>query len=125
MYAVGETFYHEIYEEEHELHVIGDLLLGGKEYIVAEDFDGKRHAFVYDENEEEVIHIEEDDEADELIEYWETEYSGASTDDIGDWDDDGYYDREDARVESTPYEEVDTMSEFEEDMDSYITGLMD
>ena len=37
MYAVGETFYHEIFEEEYELHVIGDLMSGGKEYIIAED----------------------------------------------------------------------------------------
>lgn len=125
MYAIGETFYHEIFEEEHELNVVGDIMLGGHEYIVAEGFDGVKYAFVYDENEEEIQHIEEESDAEEVLEFWETEYNGAATADIGDWDGDGYYDREDSKVEATPYSEVDNMADYDEDVDSFITGLMD
>lgn len=123
MYAIGETFYHEIFEEEYELHVIGEVMSGGKEYIVAEDFDGEKHAFVYDENEEELNHIEDEDEAEEVIEFWEVEYNGSGTADIGDWEGDEYYDREDKGAEE--YSEVDGLEEMEEDVDSFISGLYD
>jgi len=123
MYAVGETFYHEIFEEEYELHVIGDLMSSGKEYIIAEDFDGEKYAFVYDENEELLSHIEEDDEAMEVLDFWESEYNGAASTDIGDWEGDEYYDREDSKSEDR-YAEVDALDEMEEDVDSFISGLL-
>jgi len=126
MYAVGETFYYEIYDEEYELHVIGDIISGGKEYIVAEDFDGEKHAFVYDENEENLTHIEDEDEAEEVIEFWETEYSGAETSNIGDWEGDEYYDREDRSASEESYSEIDGgLDELEDDIDSFISGLYD
>ena len=127
MYAVGETFYHEIFEEEYELHVIGEVMSGGKEYIIAEDFDGEKHTFVYDENEEELTHIEDEDEAEEVIECWEVEYNGSGTADIGDWEDDEYYDREDKGESDSEesYSEVDGLEEMEEDVDSFISGLYD
>ena len=127
MYAVGETFYHEIFEEEYELHVIGEVMSGGKEYIIAEDFDGEKHTFVYDENEEELTHIEDEDEAEEVIEFWEVEYNGSGTADIGDWEDDEYYDREDKGESDSEesYSEVDGLEEMEEDVDSFISGLYD
>lgn len=124
MYAVGETFYHEIFEEEYELHVIGDLMSGGKEYIIAEDFDGEKYAFIYDENEEELSHMEDEDEAMEVMEFWEKEYNGASTTDIGDWEDDEYYDREDSSAAEESYAEVDGLEEYDEDVDSFISGLL-
>ncbi|WP_319204823.1 hypothetical protein [uncultured Ilyobacter sp.] len=133
MYAVGETFYYEIFDEEYELHVVGDIILGGKEYIIAEDFEGDKRAFLFDENEEDVVLIE-DDEAIEIIEYWEEEYFGTSSD-IGDWDEDGYYDREDSfaiaddgdeesYINENYVEEEASYDEYEEDVDSFITGLM-
>ncbi len=124
MYAVGETFYHEIFEEEYELHVIGDLMSGGKEYIIAEDFDGEKHAFIYDENEEELSHMEDEDEAMEVMEFWEKEYNGAATTDIGDWEGDEYYDREDSSAAEESYAEVDGLEEYDEDVDSFISGLL-
>ena len=123
MYAVGETFYHEIFEEEYELHVIGDLIENGKEYIIAEDFDGEKYAFVYDENEEELSHIEDEDDAIEVMDFWETEYSGAASANIGDWEGDEYYDREDSKTDEN-YAEVDGLDELEEDVDSFISGLL-
>ncbi len=124
MYAVGETFYYEIFEEEHELHVIGDLMSVGKEFIIAEDYDGEKHAFVYDENEEELLYIEDEDEAREVMEFWESEYNGAYSNDIGDWDGDEYYEREDMNSSEESYAEVDAMDDYEEDVDSFISGLM-
>ncbi len=92
MYSQGETFYHDIDDEEYELHVIENVVMGDKEYIIAEDFDGQIHVFLYDEEEEDIYLMEESD-AMEVIEYWREEY--LSGDDIGDYEEDEYYDRED------------------------------
>ena len=61
-------------------------------YIIAEDFDGQIHVFLYNEDEED-IYLMEDSDAMEVIEYWREEY--LSGDDIGDYEEDEYYDRED------------------------------
>ena len=92
MYSQGETFYHDIDDEEYELHVIENVVIGDKEYIIAEDFDGQIHVFLYNEDEED-IYLMEDSDAMEVIEYWREEY--LSGDDIGDYEEDEYYDRED------------------------------
>ena len=92
MYSQGETFYHDIDDEEYELHVIENVVMGDKEYIIAEDFDGQIHVFLYDEEAED-IYLMEDSDAMEVIEYWREEY--LSGDDIGDYEEDEYYDRED------------------------------
>lgn len=92
MYSQGETFYHDIDDEEYELHVIENVVMGDKEYIIAEDFDGQIHVFLYDEEEED-IYLMEDSDAMEVIEYWREEY--LSGDDIGDYEEDEYYARED------------------------------
>lgn len=92
MYSQGETFYHDIDDEEYELHVIENVITGDKEYIIAEDFDGQIHVFLYDEEVED-IYLMEDSDAMEVIEYWREEY--LSGDDIGDYEEDEYYDRED------------------------------
>ncbi|BBA50485.1 hypothetical protein [Fusobacterium varium] len=92
MYSQGETFYHDIDDEEYELHVVENVVMGDKEYIIAEDFDGQIHVFLYDEEAED-IYLMEDSDAMEVIEYWREEY--LSGDDIGDYEEDEYYDRED------------------------------
>lgn len=92
MYSQGETFYHDINDEEYELHVIENVVMGDKEYIIAEDFDGQIHVFLYNEEEED-IYLMEDSDSMEVIEYWREEY--LSGDDIGDYEEDEYYDRED------------------------------
>ena len=92
MYSQGETFYHDIDDEEYELHVIENVVMGDKEYIITEDFDEQIHVFLYDEEEED-IYLMEDSDAMEVIEYWREEYLAG--DDIGDYEEDEYYDRED------------------------------
>lgn len=57
MYSQGETFYHDIDDEEYELHVIENVVMGDKEYIIAEDFDGQIHVFLYNEDEEDIYLI--------------------------------------------------------------------
>lgn len=131
MYAVGETFYYEIQDEEYELNVIGDIILGGKEYLITEDFEGEKWVFLFDEDEEELVLMDED-EAMDIISYWEKEYFGGGSD-IGDWDEDGYYDREDTssfseddedKFISENYVEEEGYVE-EEEVDSFFTNLMD
>ena len=109
MYSQGETFYHDIDDEEYELHVIENVVMGDKEYIIAEDFDGQIHVFLYNEDEED-IYLMEDSDAMEVIEYWREEY--LSGDDIGDYEEDEYYDREDDYSEK--FDNVDYYEDEEE-----------
>lgn len=92
MYSQGETFYYDIDDEEYELHVLENVIMGDKEYIIAEDFDGDVHVFLYDEDEEE-LEILDDGDGSEVIDYWKEEY--LLGEDIGDYEEDEYYDRED------------------------------
>ena len=110
MYSQGETFYHDIDDEEYELHVIENVVMGDEEYIIAEDFDGQIHVFLYDEEEED-IYLMEDSDAMEVIEYWREEY--LSGDDIGDYEEDEYYDREDE------YSEKFDNEDYYEDKEEY------
>ena len=110
MYSQGETFYHDIDDEEYELHVIENVVMGDKEYIIAEDFDGQIHVFLYNEDEED-IYLMEDSDAMEVIEYWREEY--LSGDDIGDYEEDEYYDREDE------YSEKFDNEDYYEDKEEY------
>ena len=111
MYSQGETFYHDIDDEEYELHVIENVVMGDKEYIIAEDFDGQIHVFLYDEEEED-IYLMEDSDAMEVIEYWREEY--LSGDDIGDYEEDEYYDREDEYSEK-----FDNEDDYEDEEEYY------
>lgn len=105
MYTQGETFYYEIHEEEYELEVLENVVIGDTEYLVTEDFDGKIYVFSYDEDEEEVVYVSNKKHANEVIEYWKDEYLISA--DIGDYDDDEYYDRADIDIEEKYYVEDD------------------
>jgi len=54
MYAVGENFDYIIEDEKYDISVIGDIMMFGDEYLIGEDLDGKRHVFIYREDEERV-----------------------------------------------------------------------
>jgi len=132
MYAIGETFSHDLDDDNNvTLESIGDIMLGEKEYIIAETLDGDRHVFLYEEDEEDVKLIDDEDDTQEIIEAWESEYFGGGSS-IGDWDGDSYYDREDVRAmeEPTEHESIEVIEsedfvEQEEDVDSFIMGLME
>ena len=126
MYAVGENFEYLIEDEELDISVIGDIMLFGDEYIIGEDIDGKRYVFIYREDEELVELVEDEDEATDILDAWEEEYYAGATN-IGDWDEDSYYEREDLITNSDDteaYFEVDDYADIEEDVDSFISGLM-
>ena len=127
MYAVGENFEYLIEDEEYDISVVGDIMMFGDEYLIGEDPDGKRYVFIYREDEEIVELIDDEDESSDILDNWEEEYYAGGTD-IGDWDDDSYYEREDKITsgsnDTEAYFEVDDYSENEEDVDSFISGLM-
>jgi DNA-directed RNA polymerase subunit delta len=127
MYAVGENFEYLIEDEELDISVIGDIMLFGDEYLIGEDLDGNKYVFIYREDEEMVELLDDEDEATEILDDWEDEYFAGGTD-IGDWDDDSYYEREDGIgliVDDTEeYFEVEDYTEADEDVDSFISGLM-
>lgn len=111
MYSQGETFYHSVDDKEFELSVVENISMKDREYIIAEDYDGELRVFVYDEDEEE-IYLLEDSDAMEIIEYWQDEYMSGK--DIGDYEDDEYYDREDREYDDR-YDNEDYYEEEEED----------
>lgn len=93
MYSQGETFYFDFDGDEYELNVLENFLFESKDYIIAEDYDGDIYVFYYDEDEDEIILVESDDEEKAVIDHWRDEY--LIEDDISDFEDDEYYDRED------------------------------
>ena len=90
MYSPGEFFYCE--DLGTELEALFNLTYDNEDYLIAENEDGDRYLFITNDDED-VELVEDEDLVDEVLEYWEEEYLDKS--DIGDWDDDGYYDRED------------------------------
>lgn len=128
MYAVGENFEYMVEDEEYDISVIGDVIMFGDEYLIGEDLEGKRYVFIYIEDEEMVQLVDDVDEASDILDNWEEEYFAGGTD-IGDWDDDSYYEREDkittGSSNTEEYFEDDDYSESEEDVDSFISGLME
>lgn len=127
MYAVGENFDYIIEDEEYDISVVGDIMMFGDEYLIGEDLDGKRYVFIYRDDEEIVELVDEEDEASDILDNWEDEYYAGGTN-IGDWDDDSYYEREDkittGSEDTVEYFEDEDYSEIEEDVDSFISGLM-
>ena len=90
MYSQGDTFYFYYDGDEYELNVLETFVLESKEYIISEDYDGEIFVFFYDEDEEELILVEDRTEEKEVIKYWREEC--LLDDDIGDFEDDEYYD---------------------------------
>lgn len=105
MYTQGENFYYDIGGEELELHVLEIVAQGDKEYLITEDLDGKIHVFAYDEELDDIDYVDDRREARDIIEYWKDEYLLAN--DIGDYDGDEYYDREDLDIDGDYYDEED------------------
>lgn len=120
MYSVGENFYYEIDDEEYEYYVIGDMIIKGKEYLVAEDEDHNKKVFIYDDIAEEIQMIDGEEEQDELLEMLENEFYGTS-EEIGIWADDEFnsdYDDEE-EVENEDYVEIDGLTDFDDEDDMY------
>ncbi len=97
MYSHGETFYYDIDGDDYELTVLENFVLDSKEYVLAEDIDGDLHAFYVDEDEEELCLVEDKKEFRKVVDYWKEEC--LLDEDINDFEDDEYYDREDNELE--------------------------
>lgn len=129
MYAVGESFNYEIDEEEVEITIVGDIFIRGKEYIIGETNEGKKIVFKYDDEDEDVKYVDDDDEKNKLVSYWEDEYYG-TIEEVNFWEDE-YSDEEiisssnDENHEEGEYEEKEIEEEEEEDLNSYIDTLID
>lgn len=121
MYSVGESFTYEIDDMEEFFTAVGDIIIKGKEYIIAEDEDSMKHVFKYNEEDEQIELIEEE-EADLFLEYWQQEYYGTS-EEVDLWEED--YSDETEYKEEDYYSEDDNYSDSEEDYDSFIDGLID
>ena len=124
MYSISENFYFEIDDEEKELVVIGDIIIRGKEYLIAEDFLDNNYVFLFDDEEEQLELIEDEELAEELIDNWQEEYYG-TVDEVGLWEEDYENDDEDISEDIESFFEIDDNQESDDDIDSYIDGLME
>lgn len=113
MYSQGDTFNYDINGDEYELDVLGNFILDGDEYIIAEDFEGETYIFCYDEDEEEIVLVESKSQIKTVLKYWKDEYF--SGEDISDFEEDEYYDREDSLRD----EEFDDDFDIDRDRDDY------
>ena len=59
VYLTGEFFSYEINDEEKNFTLVGDAIIKGKEYIIAEDDDSKKTVFLYDDDSEELVLVED------------------------------------------------------------------
>lgn len=113
MYGVGDVFNMEIDNEDVEISIIGEVRYLGDEFFIGEDEDGTRFAFKCDEEDEDIVGlVEDEDEASEVLETWESEYLDGDMN-IGDWEGDSYYEREDRMVAGEGG--LDTLFEIDED----------
>lgn len=113
MYSHGETFYYDIDGDEYELTVLESFILDSKDYILAEDFDGDLHVFFVDEDEEELHLVEDKKEFREALNYWKEEC--LLEEDISDFEDDEYYDREIIEDDEELFDKEDLLIEDDED----------
>lgn len=105
MYTQGENFYYTIDEEEYELHILEVVTLGENEYLVTEDYSGDLHIFRQDEDEDDLEYIDDKRDAEDVIQFWKDEY--LLDGDIGDYEEDEYYDREDREIDNDYYDDYD------------------
>ncbi len=106
MYSQGESFYFEIAEEETEIQVLENVILGEKEYLITDDLEGKIRVFLYDDLEETIELVEDKNEVFDIIEYWKEEYLNSGNINY----DEDYYELDDKDIDNINYDE-----EYEED----------
>lgn len=121
VYSMGETFYYEMEDEEKQFHVVGDVVIKGKEYIVGEDNFNLYYVFWYDDMNEELIYIDDADEAEKLIDEWQEEYYG-TIDEVGLWEED--YEEEDEEEDEFD-EDDEVIDEEDENFGYYIDDSED
>ena len=68
MYSPGEFFYYEDLGLEFE--ALFNLTYDNEDYLIAENEDGDRYVFITNDDEE-IELVEDEDLADEILEFWE------------------------------------------------------
>lgn len=131
MFSVGEDFEVMIDDVNEYFNCIANLTIKGKEYIIAENEEGTKRAFIYDSNDDEIIAIAEDDEED-IINIWEEDYYGVDknymfwNEDFEEYDKPAKEDMEYEDSESDDIHEVEDLDEeSEEDLEDFIENLLD
>lgn len=112
MYSLGERFILEIEEEVLDLSVVGDVIINGSEYLIGEDEYGSNYVAYYDDLEDELTYIDDEDKAESILDNWKNEVYG-NQDESSFWDDDEEYgfDPEEEEEEFFGLDEIDEDSD--------------
>ena len=130
MFSVGEDFEVIIDDVNEYFNCIANLTIKGKEYIIAENEEGTKRAFLCDSNDDEIIVLAEDEEED-ILNIWEEDYYGADKDymfwneEFEEYDKPTKEDLEYDESEPDDIHEVDDLDESEEDLEDFIENLLD
>ena len=127
MFSVGEEFEVLVDEINEYFTCISSLIMKGKEYVIGEDEEGTKRAFLYDPNEDEILPLPEDEEED-IVTFWEDEYFGNDKDYMF-WNEDfEEYDKvekEDTLEDYSEVDETENLEESEEDLEDFVENLLD
>ena len=131
MFSVGEDFEVMIDDMNEYFNCIANLTIKGKEYIIAENEEGVKRAFLYDSNDDEIIVIADDEEED-ILTIWEEDYYGVDKDYMfwnEDFEDFGKQPKEDLDYDDSDSDDIheveDLDDESEEDLEDFIENLLD
>ncbi|MFK4785917.1 hypothetical protein [Fusobacterium sp. MFO224] len=91
MFSLGDYFTKEISGNEYDFEIIDNVTYESEDYLLADNEEGDTFVFI-DNDGDEPEYLEELDLADEILDFWR--YS-QDNNNIGDWEEDEYYDRED------------------------------
>lgn len=113
MYSVGEEFEKMIDDDVEYFTCIANVNIGDKEYLICENETGVKRVFGYDQIEEE-LEILEDDETDEVLEVWEEEYYGTDKEYMY-WNEEfGEYDN--SKNEHENFDDLDDFDSMDDDI---------
>ena len=74
MYAEGDSFDFNLDNEEEDFTVIGNINYDDQDYIIAQNEDEDLFVFSYDKEEDELLLVDDEDDIQDIIEYWQEEY---------------------------------------------------
>ncbi|MDP0488890.1 MAG: hypothetical protein Q7K36_05175 [Fusobacterium sp. JB020] len=93
MFSLGDYFTKEISGNEYDFEIIDNVTYESEDYLLADNEEGETFVFIDTEGDK-PEYLEDPDLSDEILDFWR--YSeDTSLDNIGDWEEDEYYDRED------------------------------
>ncbi len=123
MYSVGEEFEIILDDTPEYFTCLANIIIRGKEYIISENEEGDKRAFLFDANEDEIIIMDEEEE-EEILLVWEEEYYGTDKEYMY-WNEDfDTYEKEPKKeLEYDEVEELDSIEE--EDLEDFIENLLD